>query len=120
MLTEIPGYGGRSLLLLIYPFGFMRTANFLAITLFLFVLTPFVVPLIVLEQKTIRDAVAGSFAMMKKIGAETVTCAAFLGIVVFGVFLTYLLVQVVSGIVDPYETVMFHANHHLDGSCRSL
>jgi hypothetical protein len=108
MSTEIPGYGGRSLLLLVYPFGFMSTANFIVITLFLFVLTPFVVPLIVLEQKTLREAVAGSFTLMKKIGATTVTCAAFLGIIVFGVFLTHLLVQAASGIVDPYNTVMFH------------
>ncbi len=108
MFTEIPGYGGRSLLLWIYPSGFMETLQFSAITLFLFVLTPFVVPLIVLEQKTLREAVAGSFALMKKIGAEAVTCAAFLGIVVFGVFLTHLIVQAVSGIVDPYNTVMFH------------
>jgi hypothetical protein len=108
MLTEIPGYGGRSLLLLIYPFGIMRTMNFLAITLLMFVLTPFVVPLIVLEQKTLREAIAGSFALMKKIGAEAVSCAAFLGIVVFGVFLTYLLIQAASGIVNPHVTVMFH------------
>ncbi|PKG31841.1 hypothetical protein [Methanoregula sp.] len=108
MLTEVPGYGGRSLLLLIYPFGIMRTANFIVITLLMFALTPFVVPLIVLEQKTLREAVAGSFALMKKIGAEAVTCAAFLAVVVFGVFLTYLLVQAASGIVNPYVTVMFH------------
>lgn len=108
MLTELPGYGGRSLLLLIYPFGVMEAMNFLVINLLLFILTPFVVPLIVLERKTIREAVAGSFAMMKKTWAETVTCAAFLGVVVFGVFLTYLLVQAVSGIVNPYETGMFH------------
>ena len=108
MLTEIPGYGGRSLLLLIYPFGFMRTANFIVVSLFLFILTPFVVPLIVLEQKTLREAVAGSFALMKKIGAEAVTCAVFLGIVLFGVFLTHLIVQAASGIVNPYVTVMFH------------
>ena len=108
MFTEIPGYGGRSLLLLIYPLGFMWTMNFLAITLLMFVLTPFVVPLVVLEQKTLREAVMGSFALMKKIGAEIVTCAAFLGIVIFGVFLTYLLIQAVSGIVDPYQTVIFH------------
>jgi hypothetical protein len=108
MLTEIPGYGGRSLLLMIYPFGIMRTANFLVITLLMFILTPFVVPLIVLEQKNLREAVVGSFTLMKTIGAEAVTCAAFLGVVVFGVFLTYLLVQAASGIVDPYNTVMFH------------
>ncbi len=108
MLTEIPGYGGRSLLLLVYPFGFLETLHFSGITLLLFVLTPFVVPLIVLEQKTIREAVAGSFAMMKKIWVETAACAAFLGVVVSGVFLTYLLVQAASGMVSPYNTVIFH------------
>jgi len=108
MFTEIPGYGGRSLLLWIYPFGFLETLEFLAITLILFILTPFVIPLIVLEQKTLREAVAGSFAMMKKTGAEIAVCTLFLGIVVSGMFLTYLLLQAVSGIVNPYQTVMFH------------
>jgi di/tricarboxylate transporter len=45
---------------------------------------------------------------MKKSWAEIVTCVAFLGVVVFGVFLTHLLVQAASGIVNPYVTVMFH------------
>ena len=108
MLTEIPGYGGRSLLLWIYPFGFMESLQFSVITLLLFVLTPFVVPLIVLEQKTLQEAIMGSFAMMKKIWAEVAACAVFLGVIVSGVFLTYLLVQAASGIVSPYETVIFH------------
>ena len=50
----------------------------------------------------------GSFALMRKIGSEIVTCAVFLGVLVFGMFLTHLLVQAASGIVDPYRTVMFH------------
>jgi hypothetical protein len=108
MLTEIPGYGGRSLLLLIYPFGFLETLHFSAITLLLFVLTPFVVPLIVLEQKTLREAVVGSFAMMKKTWAGVAACALFLGVIVSGVFLTYQLLQAASGMVSPYETVIFH------------
>ncbi|MEI7648664.1 MAG: DUF6159 family protein [Methanomicrobiales archaeon] len=108
MLTEIPGYGGRSLLLWIYPFGFMETLQFSVITLLLFILTPFVVPLIVLEQKTLQEAVVGSFAMMKKTWADVAACAVFLGVIVSGVFLTYLLVQAASGIVSPYETVIFH------------
>ena len=108
MLTEIPGYGRRSLLLWIYPFGFLETLHFSAITLLLFVLTPFVVPLVVLEQKTLREAVVGSFAMMKKIWAGIAACALFLGVIVSGVFLTYLLVQAASGIVSPYDTVTFH------------
>jgi hypothetical protein len=108
MLTELPGYGGRSLLLWIYPFGFLETLQFSAITLLLFVLTPFVVPLVVLGQKTLREAVVGSFVMMKKSWAEVATCALFLGVIVSGVFLTHLLIQAASGIVDPYETVIFH------------
>jgi hypothetical protein len=108
MLTEIPGYGGRSLLLWIYPFGFMETVQFSVITLLLFVLTPFVVPLIVLEQKTLQEAVVGSFAMMKKTWAEVAACAVFLGVIVSGMFLTYLLVQAASGMVSPYDTVIFH------------
>jgi hypothetical protein len=108
MLTEIPGYGGRSLLLLAYPFGFLGTLHFSAITLLMFVLTPFVVPLIVLEQKTLKEAIVGSFAMMKKTWAGVTACAIFLGVIVSGVFLTYLLLQAASGIVDPYQTVIFH------------
>ncbi|MEI7857102.1 MAG: DUF6159 family protein [Methanomicrobiales archaeon] len=108
MFTEIPGYGGRSLLLWIYPFGFMETLQFSAITLLLFVLTPFVMPLVVLEQKTLQEAVVGSFAMMKKIWAEVAACALFLGVIVSGMFLMYVLVQATSGIVDPYQTVTFH------------
>ena len=108
MLTEIPGYGGRSLLLLVYPFGVLETLHFLAITLFMFVLTPFVVPLIVLEQKTVREAVRGSFILMKKIWAGVVACALFLGVIITCVFLTHLLLQAASGIVDPFQTVIFH------------
>ncbi len=101
MLTEIPGYGGRSLLLWIYPFGFMETLEFSAITLLLFVLTPFVIPLIVREQKTLLEAVVGSFALMKKTWTDVASCALFLGVIVSGVFLMYVLVQAVSGIVSP-------------------
>jgi hypothetical protein len=102
IFTEIPGYGGRSLLLWIYPLGFMWALIFAAINLLLFILTPFVVPLIVLEQKTLREAVVGSFAMMKKIWVEVAACAVFLEVIVSGVFLTYLLVQAAHGYNDPW------------------
>jgi hypothetical protein len=59
------------------------------------------VPLIVLEQKTLRVAVVGSFALMKKTWIEAAACAVFLGIVVSRVFLTYLLVQAAHGMVTP-------------------
>ncbi|MEN6395306.1 MAG: hypothetical protein ABFC78_02350 [Methanoregula sp.] len=108
MLTEIPGYGGRSLLLWIYPFGVLETLEFSALTLLLFALTPFVVPLVVLEHKTLRESIAGSFALLKKTWAGVATCALFLGVIVIGVFLMHLLIQAVSGIVNPYNTIIFH------------
>ena len=101
--AEIPGYGGRSLLFWAYPYGFENALAFSAINLFLFILTAFVVPLMVIEHKTIRESVAGSFALMKKTWAEIVACAVFLGIIVCGVFLTYLLVQAAHGMVTPPE-----------------
>ena len=99
--AEIPGYGGRSLLFWTYPYGFMDTLTFSAINLLLFILTAFVVPFIVLEQKTIREAVVGSFAMMKKTWIAVAACTVFLGVVVFCVFLTYLLVQAAHVMVTP-------------------
>jgi len=102
IFTEVPGYGGRSLLLWIYPLGFMWALVFSAINLLLFILTPFVVPIIVLEQKTLREAVMGSFARMKKTWVEVAVCALFLGVIVSGVFFTYLLVQAAHGYNNPW------------------
>jgi hypothetical protein len=103
IFTEIPGYGGRSVLLWFYP-GFREALIFSAINLLLLILTPFVVPLIVLGQKSLREAVAGSFTLMKKTWVEVAACAIFLGVVVYGVFLTYLLVQAAHGMVTPLAT----------------
>lgn len=104
IFSEIPGYGGRSVLLWFYP-GFRDALVFSAINLLLFVLTPFVVPLIVLRQKALGDAVAGSSGMIKKIWVEVAACAIFLGVIGFGVFLTYLLFQAAHGMVTPLVTL---------------
>jgi len=103
LFSEIPGYGGRSMLLWFYP-GFRETLIFSAINLLLFILTPFVIPLIVLEQKNLREAVTGSFGMIKKIGSEAATCAVFLAVIVCGSFLAYLLVQAAYSMVTPLAT----------------
>jgi hypothetical protein len=103
LFTEIPGYGGRSVMLWIYP-GFRDALIFSAINLVLIILTLFVVPHIVLGKKTIRTAVAGSFAMMKKIWVEVAACTIFLGCIVYGTFLTCLLVQAAHGMVTPLAT----------------
>ena len=101
--SEIPGYGGRSLLFWTYPYGFLYALVFSAITLLLFILTAFVVPLIVLEHKTIPEAVVGSFALMKRTWVEVTSCTVFLGIIVSVVFFTYLLVQAAHGMVTPHN-----------------
>jgi hypothetical protein len=97
--------GGIPLTSWIYPFGIMQTLVFSEINLLLFILTPFIVPCIVLEQKTLREAVVGSFALMKKNWDAAAACALFLGFVACGVFLTYLLVQAASGMATPFEAV---------------
>lgn len=101
--AEVPGYGGRSQLFWTYPYGFENALEFFILNLFLLILTLFVVPLIVLEQKSLWAAVAGSFALMKKRWVEVTTCAAFLGVIVSGVYLTYLLVQAAHGMATPPE-----------------
>jgi len=106
IFQELPGgiFDGRSLLILLYDSGFTNALIVSAIALFLFAFTPFVIPLIVLEQKSLRDAVAGSFALLKKAWAEVALCAVFLMGIVLAVSLTYLLVQAVHGMVVPSGT----------------
>jgi hypothetical protein len=64
-----------------------------AITVFLFVLTLFVVPLLVLERRSLKEAVLGSFTLMKNIWGEVAACVLGLGMVVFAVSLMFLLFQ---------------------------
>lgn len=64
-----------------------------AITVFLFVLTVFVVPLIVLEGRSLKEAVLGSFNLMKKIRGEVVVCVLGLGMVVLAAWLAFLLLR---------------------------
>jgi hypothetical protein len=106
--SEIPGYGGRSLLLWIYPYGIEGALSYSAVNLLLFLLTPFVVPLLVIGHKTLREAVVGSFAMMKRTCVEIAACAVFLGIIVYGVFLISLIVQAAHGmLVTPIEVFTY-------------
>jgi hypothetical protein len=93
--------GGISLTSWIYPFGITQALVFSEVNLLLFILTLFVVPILVLEQKTLREAVVGSFTLMKKNWDEAAACALFLGVVACSVFLTYLLVQAASGMGTP-------------------
>ncbi len=99
--AEVPGYGGRSFLFWTYPYGLENALEFLVINLLLVIATLYVVPLVVLEQKSLREAVVGSFALMKRTWIEIITCTVLFSIIVYGVFLTYLLVQAAHGMATP-------------------
>ena len=84
-----------------------------AITVFLFVLTLFVVPLIVLEGRSLKEAVLGSFGLMKKIRGEVAACVLALGMVVLAAWLVFLLfrfsfVDLVSWIAGPMYVSFTH------------
>ena len=89
------------------------TLILLAITVILFVLTLFVVPLLVLERKSLTEAVSGSFSLMKKIWGEVATCILGLGIVVFAAWLAFLffrffVVDIVWGVAGPMNASYTH------------
>ncbi|OPY37048.1 MAG: hypothetical protein A4E35_01511 [Methanoregula sp. PtaU1.Bin051] len=76
------------------------------ITVFLFILTLFVVPLLVLEDRNLHEAVAGSFPLMKKVWSEAAVCFLLFGVILFMVALISLLFRVVYRIVAP-EMLLF-------------
>jgi hypothetical protein len=81
--------------------GLTNTLMLSAINLLLFVLTLFVIPQLVLEKKSLKEAVLGSAPLMKNVWREAAVCVLVIGIIVFAASLTSLLFQVVYGIVAP-------------------
>jgi hypothetical protein len=86
------------------------------ITVFLFVLTLFVVPLIVLEGRGLKEAILGSFGLMKTIWGEVAICVLGLGMVVLAAWLAFLLlrfsvVDIVWGVAGPmYVSFTYHSD----------
>lgn len=73
------------------------TLALFAINVFLFALTLFVVPLIVLDQKSLKEAVSGSFALMGRCRGEVAACVLGPGIVVSAALSTSLLFPMAAG-----------------------
>lgn len=82
-------------------FSYVDTVIISAINLLLFLLTLFVVPLIVLEGKSLKEAVRGSCTAMKKVWGEVTACIVCLGTVVIAVLLMYLLFNITHAMVTP-------------------
>lgn len=89
-----------------YPSGFLQTLFFSEINLLLFVMTPFVVPSVVLGKKNLRRALEESSALMNNARAEAAVCALFLGSAASGIFLTYRLLQEAAGLSSSEISVL--------------
>ena len=70
------------------------------INVFTFILTLFVVPVLVLENKRLPGAVAESIALVKRVWGEIITCFLISGLVLLGISLTSLLFRVAYGVVS--------------------
>jgi hypothetical protein len=71
------------------------------INIILVILTLFVVPLLVLENRHLPEAVAGSVTMMKNVWGELLACFLILVLVISAVAMTSLLFRVVYRVVAP-------------------
>jgi len=78
------------------------------INIVLFILTLFVVPLLVLENRRLREAVFGSFSHMKNVWGEIIVCFLLFGLVLSGVSLTSLLFQIIYGYVAPHMLLFWY------------
>jgi hypothetical protein len=78
------------------------------INIVLFILTLFVVPLLVLENKRLQEAVSGSFSLMKNVWGEIIVCFLLFGLVLFGVSLASLLFRIVYGFVTPHMLLFWY------------
>jgi hypothetical protein len=86
-------YGTFSRFLEAFRFGLAYAMILFVINIFLFAVTLFVVPQIVLEKKHLKEAVFGSFALMKSIRGEVATSLLGLGIIVSAALVTFFLFQ---------------------------
>lgn len=82
-------------------YGLANTLILSAVNVLLFVLTLFVVPLIVLEKKNPKEAFLRSASMIKNIWGEAAVCGLVLGTVLYGALLTSSVFQIVYRIIAP-------------------
>ena len=78
------------------------------INIFLYILTLFVVPLLVLENKRMREAVLGSVSLMKNVWVELLACFLILILVISAAALTSLFFRIVYGIVAPDKLLFWY------------
>jgi hypothetical protein len=90
--TYIP-YGTFSRFLELFKVGLVYSILLSVINILLFAVTLFVVPQLVLEKKPLKEAVFGSFALMKNIQNEVAASLLVLGIIVLVSLFTFFFFQ---------------------------
>jgi hypothetical protein len=108
-VPNLPPGGGEAL----FSWVLECTLILSAITVFLFALTLFVLPLLVLERKSLKEAFLGSCTLMKNIRGEVAACVLGLGMVVFAAWLAFLLlrfsvVDIVWWVAGPMNATFTH------------
>jgi hypothetical protein len=79
------------------------TATFYAVTInvIFFILTLFVVPLLVLENIRMNTAIGESISLMKKSWGEIITCLLIFGLILLVISLASVLFRITYGVVSP-------------------
>ena len=90
--------------------------SFAAINAILFFLTMFVVPLMVLERKSLREAVFESVMLMKMVVYEAMGCFFLLVLVVSGAAATALLFPIAYGIIAPGRLQIYYPGEEWIGA----
>jgi len=82
-------------------YGVTSTLVLSGINILLCILTLFVVPMLVLENKRLSCAIAESCSLIKKIWGEIICCFLIFGLILLVISLTSLLFPITYGIVAP-------------------
>ena len=96
--------GGTFAMLITVTFMIFATG----INIVLVILTLFVIPLLVLENKRLPEAVTETVSLMKNVWGEIIVCFLLFGLVLFVVSLTSLLFRVGYGFVAPHMSLFWY------------
>jgi hypothetical protein len=84
------------------------TVSAMLMNALLFILTLFVVPILVLENKHLPGAVAESVSLFRKTWGEIITCFFVFCLILIGISLTSLIFRVAYGIVSPDDLFFWY------------
>jgi len=96
--------GGSYHILSAVTFTFFATI----INVIFFILTLFVVPVLVLENKRLPGAVAESISLMKKTWGEIITCFLIFGLILFVISLASFIFRIAYGVVSPDNLLFWY------------